>query len=1297
MVGKRALISNCLASSFFTALCFCAASLARDFFGNFTFLYLPTCDLNYLRIFILGLVFFSIIFQCALYFSKEVSFIPYHTPLNLTVRSKNVPNKPPTQFAYFILYILYTVSFSYHIVFTTLPAIHTLDQLLINLLVFTIQSARLSPTLGKKIIITMRNFLIYQFLALSLIPCEWSALWIFCLLLLSGDIHPNPGPLLEDEFSTGFLSFCNWNLNSLATDNFKRITLLTAENTIHKYDIISLCETSLNSETVVPENAIPGYIFHPLNHPSGGRHGGVGIFYKETLPLRVRPDLSFDECLVSELRFGRKKIFFTVIYRNPCHKASSPEFELFLSNFENLHKRVKLENPYVSFFAGDLNGHSKSWYEDGDTNAEGAALNSLFTELDLDQIISEPTHFFNDHSNPSCIDVIVTDQPNLVLDSGVRPSLDPLVHHQMTFCKLNFKIPPPPKYDRKLWHFKKAQTNLIKTAIKSFPWERRLGNLNDPSDQVNLLNETILNIMSNFVPNEIKRYRPSEPAWFNHDIRYRLKKQNKLYRKYRYKGYLNHDKKVLEEYKAETATFIENAKENYLKRQGIRLADQSSSQKTYWKIMNEFLNRTKIPRIPPIFHNGNFIVNSKDKAQVFNHYFAEQCTPFDTPSTLPSLNYLTADRLSHFDIDIKEIKDLIKVIKINKAHGHDDISVQMIKLCGDDICLPLLLIFKNILHTGLYPNQWKLANVTPVHKKKDKQTVGNYRPISLLPIFDKIFERIVFKNLYNYLLKNNLISPHQSGFRPGDSCGNQLLSLTNEIHKAFHDKKCLEVRAIFLDMSKAFDKVWHEGLLFKLKQNGINGKLLDLFTDYLSNRKQRVVLNGMNSEWSPLLSGVPQGSVLGPLLFLIYVNDLENGIKSKIKFFADDTSLFSVIHDPIISASELNHDLQLIHKWAQQWKMSFNPDPTKPAEEILFSVKRNSPLHPPIYYNGIEVKRVPTHKHLGLIFDPKLSFTSHVDEISATARKGIGLIKHLRPYLPVNSLEQIYKMRIRSHFDYCDYIFHTPALINNSSTDINLNYVMDSLESLQYQAATAVTGTWKGTNRDKIYDQLGWESLHNRREFRRITQFYKIMNNLTPKYLAEPIPNPHSHLFGPRSTNVIPPIYCRNDRYKCSFYPDAIDKWNNIGVEIRSIEKISDFKASIVDIIRPPKKDIFNVHNPDGSKLIFQLRVGLSPLRAHKVAHNFQDTPSNICLCGTGIEDTAHFLIVCPFFANKRNKLFTEITAVHQDFENLSTTEKVNALLYGINGLNDIQNTNILNATIVFLLESGRFDRETPI
>ena len=224
---------------------------------------------------------------------------------------------------------------------------------------------------------------------------------------------------------------------------------------------------------------------------------------------------------------------------------------------------------------------------------------------------------------------------------------------------------------------------------------------------------------------------------------------------------------------------------------------------------------------------------------------------------------------------------------------------------------------------------WKLANVIPILKKGDKQLIKKYSPISLLPICGNIFEKIIFNSVYNYLNTNNLITKIQSGFRPGDSTTNQLLYLVNEIHKTFDDPKSLEVRAVFLDISKAFGKVWHDGLLFKLNQNGITGSLLKLFENYLHTREQRVVLNGAFSDYSPIESGVPQGSVLGPLLFLVYINDLESNIKSNIKFFADDTMLFSIVEDPVTSAYDLNHDLDMIYQWANQWKMEFNPDPIK--------------------------------------------------------------------------------------------------------------------------------------------------------------------------------------------------------------------------------------------------------------------------------------------------------------------------------------------------------------------------------
>ena len=335
-------------------------------------------------------------------------------------------------------------------------------------------------------------------------------------------------------------------------------------------------------------------------------------------------------------------------------------------------------------------------------------------------------------------------------------------------------------------------------------------------------------------------------------------------------------------------------------------------------------------------------------------------------------------------------------------------------------------------------------------------------------------------------------------------------------------------------MSKAFDKVWHEGLIFKLKQNGIDGKLLGLFESYLCKRKQCVVINGSESVWGKIDAGVPQGSVLGPLLFLIYINDLEDGIKSQIKFFADDTSLFSIVHDPNTSAVDLNRDLNLICQWAYQWKMNFNPDPNKQAVQVLFSHNVQNQDHPKIYFNNIEITQVSEHKHLGLTLDSKLSFATHVNEKLQIARIGIGIIFS---FLPIKTLDQIYKMFVRPHLDFCDVIFHTPKVLNSFDSSIHLNYLMNSIERIQYQAALAITGAWKGTSLNKIYEELGWESLTARRWSRRLIHFYKIQNNYTPPYLKSPIPPPRTHLYGIRSGNVRREITCKTNRYKKRFLP----------------------------------------------------------------------------------------------------------------------------------------------------------------
>ena len=202
--------------------------------------------------------------------------------------------------------------------------------------------------------------------------------------------------------------------------------------------------------------------------------------------------------------------------------------------------------------------------------------------------------------------------------------------------------------------------------------------------------------------------------------------------------------------------------------------------------------------------------------------------------------------------------------------------------------------------------------VVPVHQKGNKQTLGNYRPVSLLPICGKIFERLIYNSLFEFFIANELISSNQSGFKPGDSCINQLLSITHEIYKSFNDG--YEVRGVFLDISKAFDKVWHNGLIYKLKQNGVTGNLLNSIIDFLDAKKQRVVLNGQYSSWASVKAGVPQRSILGLPFFLIFINDLSDNLVSNPKLFADDTSHFSVVQDITLSAKNLNDDLKKMNK-----------------------------------------------------------------------------------------------------------------------------------------------------------------------------------------------------------------------------------------------------------------------------------------------------------------------------------------------------------------------------------------------
>ena len=295
------------------------------------------------------------------------------------------------------------------------------------------------------------------------------------------------------------------------------------------------------------------------------------------------------------------------------------------------------------------------------------------------------------------------------------------------------------------------------------------------------------------------------------------------------------------------------------KKIGDKFSDPETGQKDFWTAFKRISNKKKLTNIPPIFENNRYIPNLQQKADIFNAYFADQCNIYDNGRALPVPFSRTNASLSHVNITHNQIVDIIQKCSAKKAIGCDEISVAMLHLCASEVAYPLRLIFQKHMTSGIFPDSWKYANVVPIHKKGNRQLKMNYRPISLLPICGKILEKIVFDQVYSFLNVNNLLSNYQSGFRPGDSAIYQLISITSTIYETF--EKYDETRALFLDISKAFDKVWHDGHIFELKCNGISGSLLDFFQNYLQNRYQLVVLNSTVSDWRSINTGVPQGSV----------------------------------------------------------------------------------------------------------------------------------------------------------------------------------------------------------------------------------------------------------------------------------------------------------------------------------------------------------------------------------------------------------------------------------------------------
>ena len=522
-------------------------------------------------------------------------------------------------------------------------------------------------------------------------------------------------------------------------------------------------------------------------------------------------------------------------------------------------------------------------------------------------------------------------------------------------------------------------------------------------------------------------------------------------------------------------------------------------------------------------------------------------------------------------------------------------------------------------------------------------------------------ERCVHKYLYNYIVENKLLTTFQSGFIKGDSTVNQLVYIYNDICKALDEGK--EVRAVFCDISKAFDRVWHRGLLFKLSRLGIQDSLLNWFSSYLSSRKQRVVYANSTSDWLSINAGVPQGSILGPLLFLIYINDIIDNINCKIRLFADDTSLYIIVDSPVTAANTINNDLDTIYNWSKTWLVSFNPSKT---ESMLFSNKHHKTVHPTLYMNHVAIEQLDSHKHLGITLSSDLKWNSHISIILKTAWRRIGILRSLKFILSRVNLERMYISFVRPLLEYGDVIW-----------DNCTSYLKNSIESIQHEAARIVVGATKLCSIHNLLSDLKWDSLAERRRKHKLILFYKMQNNISPAYLSDLIPAPPQTSYSLRNNSNTPTIHSRTQIYHSSFLPSTIRDWNSLPAATKNKPTLESFKSALNKNSSKPSP-LYNLGSRSSQILHARLRLGCSSLNHDLNRKGIVDSP--LCSCGA-IETVTHFLLQCPNFTHLRQQFIF----------NLPCPPISNNLLYGDEKLSLDQNKLIFDSVQKYIVATKRF------